>query len=153
MEPFYRDYYARLAILHDGIDDALADLPSEAVDFVPGPEMNSLAVLATHVAGAQRYWVATVAGGEPTERVRDHEFAVSGRDAEALRALLRATLAHSQTVLARLQLDDLSRLRPSPQHDSSYTVANALLHALDHTAEHMGHMQMIRQIWDQRSNQ
>jgi hypothetical protein len=29
-------------------------------------------------------------------------------------------------------------------------MAHALLHALDHTAEHMGHMQMVRQLWVQR---
>jgi len=28
-------------------------------------------------------------------------------------------------------------------------VAWALLHALDHTAQHLGHMQITRQLWDQ----
>lgn len=150
MEPFFRDYYERLAILHDGLDAALEDLPDEALDYVPGPEMNSLGVLATYVAAAERYWIAAVAGGEPTDRVREREFEVRGQDAGTLRALLRDTLAHSQRVLARLRTDELDQPRRSPRHVQPYTLANALLHALDHTAEHMGHMQMVRQLWTQR---
>jgi len=150
VEPFFRDFAKQLATLHDGMDAALADLPVEALDYVPGQEMNSLAVLATHVAEAERYWIAAVAGGEATERVREREFQARGQDAETLRGLLADALESSQQVLARLRVDELDRQSASLIHDRTYSMSYALVHGLAPTAEHMGHMQMVRQLWEQR---
>lgn len=150
MDPLLTAYSERLAALHDAMDQTLAGLPPEALAWSPGAEMNSLAVLAVHVAGAERYLIGEVVGGEPSGRVRATEFATTGGEADALRAGLAAALAHSQAVLARLDPDDLGRTSHSPQHQQTYTVAYALLRALDHMAEHVGHMQMARQLWEQR---
>lgn len=151
MDAFLTAYAERLAALHDAMDQTLAGLPPEALAWSPGAEMNSMAVLAVHVAGAERYWVGDLVGGEPSGRVRAAEFATAGGEAEALRAGLAAALAHSQTVLARLDAGDLGRSVFSSQHQQTYSVAYALLRALDHTAEHVGHMQMVRQLWEQRA--
>jgi hypothetical protein len=40
MEQFFADYLERLEILHRGIFKEFQDLPTEAVDWVPGPEMS-----------------------------------------------------------------------------------------------------------------
>nr|MBC8492461.1 DUF1572 family protein [Chloroflexota bacterium] len=47
------DYWERLQALHADIERTIAGLPQAALDWAPGPEMNSLAVLAVHVAGAE----------------------------------------------------------------------------------------------------
>ena len=39
------EYLDRLEALHAGLEEAIAGLPVEALDWVPGPGMNSLAVL------------------------------------------------------------------------------------------------------------
>ena len=48
----------------------IADLPPEALNRRPtasveGHAVNSLAVLAAHIAGAERFWIAEVVGGRP----------------------------------------------------------------------------------------
>ena len=151
MEPFYAAFYERLSGVHAELERCLDEAPPEALDWSPGPEMNSLAVLAAHVAGAERYWIGEVAGGEPANRVREREFETAGLAAAALKERLAQSLAHSHSVLERLTYDDLGREVYSTRHQSTYSLAYALLQALAHGAEHMGHMQMVRQLWDQRN--
>ncbi|HXF64566.1 MAG TPA: DinB family protein [Caldilineaceae bacterium] len=151
MEPFYAALYERLSDVHAELERCLDGAPPEALDWSPGPEMNSLAVLAAHVAGAERYWIGDVVGGEPSNRVREREFETAGQTAAALKERLAQSLAHSRSVLERLTHADLGREVYSSRHQSAYSLAYALLHALDHSAEHMGHMQMVRQLWEQRN--
>ena len=53
-------------------------------------------------------------------------------------------------IFAYLTLDDLEALRQSPRDGRQYTTAWALAHALEHTGIHVGHVQIIRQWWEQR---
>ena len=120
-----------------------------ALDWVPGPEMNSLAVLVTHVAGSERYWVGDVIASEPSDRDRPAEFRTSGLDAETLKSRLAGSLAYIRGVLERLVFQDLEAIRTSPRDNHQLTVAWCLAHSLTHTATHMGHIQLTRQLWDQ----
>jgi uncharacterized damage-inducible protein DinB len=147
MEPWFATYFERLQALHQGFNDSLDGLSAEALDWSPGPEINSLAVLAAHTAGAERFWIGDVAGQEPSGRVRAEEFVTSGRTAVELRMLLDAALAHAQGVLTGLTMEELEEPRISPRDGRSYTVSWALLHALEHTAQHLGHAQIGRQLW------
>ena len=106
------------------------------------------AILVTHLAGAERYWIGDVAGEEPSGRLRDTEFRTQGVEVEALESLLARTLDHSRGVLKRLTLEDLSSPRISSRDGKSFTVAWCLAHALEHTALHLGHIQITRQLWD-----
>jgi uncharacterized damage-inducible protein DinB len=152
MDPFFIDYYDRLSDLHHDLAAAVEGLPVEALDWQPGPETNSLAVLLTHTAGAERYWIGEVAGEEPADRVRAQEFEADGRTAEDLVALLNRVLAHSRSVLSRLSINNLAEARVASMQGRSVTVSWALLHALEHTAVHLGHAQITRQAWDQLNN-
>ncbi len=70
MEQLFSDMQERFETLYKAIETAVADLPAEALDWKPATDMNSVAVLLTHTAGALRYWVGDVAGGKPSGRVR-----------------------------------------------------------------------------------
>ena len=144
-----QDYLERLESLHDGIERTIEGLSTEALDWVPGPDMNSLAVLAVHVAGAERYWIGDVAGRDPSDRHRSAEFRARGLDAAALKAYLAESLAHSRGVLEGLALPDLEASRVSPRDGREFTVAWCLAHALEHAALHLGHTQITRQLWEQ----
>jgi class 3 adenylate cyclase len=111
--------------------------------------MNSLCVLAVHLAGAERYWIGDVVGRDPSGRDRDAELRARGLDAAALKARLADVLAHSRGVLEDLALADLETVRVSPRDGREFSVAWALAHALEHTAMHVGHAQLVRQLWDQ----
>ena len=150
MQQVFEDYFDRLQELHVGIERAIEGLPKEALDWAPGSGMNSLCVLAVHVAGSERYWIGDVAAGEPSGRDRDAEFLSTGLDEAALKERLACVLAHSRGVLERLTLQDLERSCVSPRDGRRVTVAWALAHALEHTAIHAGQMRLMRKLWDQR---
>lgn len=60
MEAFFEQYLDRLALVHQEIEATVDGLPLEAMDWIPGPEMNSLGVLLAHVAGSEKHWFGDV---------------------------------------------------------------------------------------------
>jgi uncharacterized damage-inducible protein DinB len=152
MVELFAAYLDRLEELHRDINSAVAGLPAEALNWSPGPEMNSLAVLAAHTAGAERYWIGDMIARDDSRRDRAAEFRVQVGSAQALIDELNAALAHSRGVLEQLTLAALDEKRRSPRDGDEVTVAWALTHALEHTAIHVGHMQIIRQLWEQRQS-
>lgn len=149
MDSFFEAYLERLEILHERIKGVAAGLPAEALDWQPGPETNSIAVLMVHIAGAERYWIGDVAGQEPSGRNRPAEFETAGLDATTLSQRLDKSLAHARTVLGRLSPAELAQPRQSARHQRAFSVAWALLHALEHTAVHSGHIELTRQLWEE----
>lgn len=150
MQPFFESYLDILKTCHNDFHKALDGLPPEALDWVPGPEMNSISVLVYHLTGAERYWIGDVALGEPSNRDRSAEFKVREVGMDALRQRLDDTLSYASAALEKLTLQDLEATRTSPRDGRTFTVAWALLHALDHSNQHLGHVQIMRQLWEQR---
>jgi uncharacterized damage-inducible protein DinB len=146
MSVFFDDLIDRFAELHTEIEKALDGIPSEALNWVPGPEMNSIAVLVVHLAGAERYWIG-VALNEPSGRDREAEFRTQGLSADALKAHLASADDYARQALARFSLADLEAARQSPRNSKTFTVGWCLAHALEHTALHAGHIQLTRQLW------
>lgn len=144
---FYDDLFHRFQELHSDIAKAIDSLPVEALDWVPGPEMNSIAVLVIHLTGSERYWIGDVALEDPSGRVRDEEFKVHGLTVDRLRQRLAETDDYARTAFTRLTLTDLETVRKSPRNDKTFTVGWSLLHALEHTGLHTGHIQLTRQLW------
>jgi uncharacterized damage-inducible protein DinB len=150
MRHFFEDYLERLEDLHRDLKQAISGLSVEALDWLPGPDMNSLCVLIVHVTGAERYWIGEMVGEIPANRDRDSEFRARGLDEAALKQRLDDNLSLARRVLEKLTFDDLTTERRSPLQDRAFSKGWALLHALEHTALHTGHAQITRQMWDQR---
>ena len=150
------NYLQRIEDLRGQVRDLIADLPAEALNWRPleGDETNSLAVLATHIAGAEHFWIAEVIGGRPPTRDRDAEFATQASDASELVRLLEDTGAETREVFATLTEADPSG--PSGQsldgtrqaRGRTIPVSWCILHVIDHTALHLGHMQLTYQLWN-----
>lgn len=150
MEKFFEDYLERLQTLHRHISEAIAGLPQEALDWSPGPEMNSMVVLAAHVAGSERYWIGDVALGDPSGRVREAEFREHGWDEVAIRERLDRSLDYARSHIGSLVLDALNETRRTEEGEER-TVGWALLHAMEHVGIHVGHFQLMRQMWENRA--
>lgn len=152
MQPFFADYVEHLQLLQREIDSALDGLPQAGIDWSPGPGMNSIGVLVAHVAGSTHYWVGDVIGRGATERQRATEFQTTALDADALRSRLAATVADAEALLATLTEADLTNRHIAPLHGNEVTTAWALLHALEHMATHVGHIQLTRQWWEEQNH-
>jgi uncharacterized damage-inducible protein DinB len=111
--------------------------------------MNSIGVLLAHVTGSERYWIGDIAAQEPSNRDRDAEFRVRGVGADVFRKRLADNLEYARNVLEKMSLGDLETTRVSPNNERGYTVAWALIHALEHASLHLGQIQITRQLWEQ----
>ncbi len=139
--------------LHRQIAEQLADLPPEALNWRPlegeGDEAtNSIAALVTHLTGSERFFIGEVAGGRPAHRHRDAEFRARADGAESLRERLDEAGQFIGAVLSELQpetLDDQVSFR-----GRAVTRRWALMHALEHVGQHLGHIQLTRQLWKAR---
>lgn len=145
MLPALRDLHANLAWLHDQMKAVLDELDPAQLDWKPDPAANSIAQLVAHTADSQCYWIGEVVGGEPTGRDRDAAFAVSGPGPEALAALLDDALARSERALEAVTPADLER-RSLEGPAGPVTVMGPLAHALEHTAIHTGHIELMRDL-------
>ena len=117
-------------------------------------DVSTMYGLATHIAGAGEFWTLQAAGGVDQQRQRLQEFAASG-SIESIRHRYDEWLARLETLLNSLSADDLDELcirEANPAQGVSGVEkpkAECILHALEHTALHLGHMQVQRQLWDQ----
>lgn len=135
-----------LAQLED-VSDAVLNAPLQL------PEMNTLFALATHIAGSSEFWVLEMAGGKHVGRDRPAEFHARGTRAELV-TLYERWLTDVHEVLERFPHEEMDRLTTSPEEyrttgglgDKQLTVRECLLHAVEHAALHLGHIQITRQL-------
>lgn len=151
MEIFFVDLLDRFQELHDEVEKILKNLPVEALDWRPGEQMNSLTVLVMHLTGSQRFWIGDVALAQPSQRDRQAEFQVQNLDKAALLQRLKECQAYTQSALENLTLVDLEKSHWTDKDSKPVTAGWAIAHALEHTAIHVGHMQMLRQLWEQKT--
>ncbi len=151
MESFSQITLDRFTVLHKTLIEALEGLPQEALDWSPGPDFNSITRLIVHLTGAERFLFGDLIMGQPTGRDRDLEFQAEGWSAEQLAKriyLAEETIAQS---LGTLALADLEAGRNHPKHNTEVPVGFAVLHALEHSAEHLGEVKLLRRMWEQKS--
>jgi uncharacterized damage-inducible protein DinB len=146
-DQFFADYLERLEGLQRKLHKDVRDLPAEAMDWLPGPQMNSVAVLLAHITGLLHEGI-DIALGDPPGRVREQEFQTRGvLSAEMLRRL-DAAIDYARGALPRLGLEDLDKERKD--EDATISCGWALLHALEHAYLHLGHLQLTCQMWRQK---
>lgn len=151
MHAIFAEVINRLEALHADYRQYLAGLSAEALDWSPGEEMNSLCVLAVHVTAAERFWIGIAIDDVPA-RDRPSEFRASGHTLEELLARFSANIDYYKLAFESLSVDQLGEQLSLEFVDRKIECSRgyALLHALDHTAEHLGHAGMTRQLLDRR---
>lgn len=148
MQNFYAEFLDKLGAIHAEIAELIQPMSVEALDWKPLPDIPSICVLVVHIAGAEKFWIGDVVAGEDTGRIRENEFKSAGKSAEELIGILGVSLEFIRGTFSGLVIGDLSRKVISPRDGSEITIAWALNHAIHHTALHLGHIQIIRQLWE-----
>jgi uncharacterized damage-inducible protein DinB len=132
----------------------IADFPAEALNWEPaGEDTNSVAVLTIHSLHSTRSWLCTALGEPLPERDRDSEFRVAEDDPQALLALFDEMSGQCTALFDKASEIDWAAIRrthtrPDASDAIQVPAAWALLHAIEHLREHLGQMQLTRQLWE-----
>ena len=126
---------------------ALDGLEGEALNWRPvGDESSSIYMLVSHMMGMAGGMCAIARGEEP-QRDRAAEFAATGTNADDLRALIDDTQTKVERALETVTEEMLSATREFVGNES--TGAGMLLVMTRHLGEHLGHVALTRQLWEQ----
>ncbi len=151
---------ATLTILQTLVDDIFRQLDgvpeNDLKSWLPRDGMrdvNTFFALATHTVGAGEFWILEAAGGRDVDRNRAAEFRSTGSLAQ-LRERYDRWLVETAEVFDTLDDDTLASMFHRPANpargmsEARRTRAECIAHALEHTAVHLGHLQLQRQLWD-----
>jgi hypothetical protein len=137
--------------LRGQVGKLVADLPGDALSWRPvegegDHATNSLAVMAAHAAGGEHFWIGEVIGGLPSTRNREAEFATAVESAAPLLAWLEEVGAETRRLMPTFTAEQLERIYTHNNYD--FTGRWAILHVIEHTSLHLGHMQITYQLWN-----
>jgi len=150
MLPEVHTYLTDLEELRGQVRNLLEGLPQEALDWRPIEgkgelATNSLVVMVVHLAGSETFWMQEIIGGKKIDRDRDGEFVSKGLSLGGLQAKIGAAAKVTVETLSALQEKQLEEGRK--WKDRSINVRGCILHVIEHFAQHLGHMQLTRQLW------
>ena len=152
MEAEVQGYLTEFDILKKQIREAIQNLNDEAVNWRPLPkDTNSVYAILRHLVGSEEYWVRQVIGGESIDRDREAEFRASGHLSEIVDRWEKVG-SISENILSNLSSTQLeeSRTPTLTTGIASYTIRGCILHIISHYAIHLGHIQLTRQLWEQK---
>lgn len=133
--------------------DTIEPLTGAQLNWRPdAPNANSLFAIVAHVLGNMEAWVLGIACEQPIRRDRPGEFASSGPSAAPLLTRAKELAGRFDTALGALPPDGLDHMRkPSQEHwgeseAQPITVRWALLHTIEHAAQHYGQAQLTNDL-------
>jgi hypothetical protein len=127
-------------------EQAIAQMPDDALNHVPSPEGNSVAMLVRHVSGnlVSRFTNFLSEDGEKPDRDRDAEFAERPYTRAEVDEMMRRGFGVVDSALASLTDADVTRT--VTVRGQAMTVHAALTRSLAHIANHMGQIVLLAKI-------
>jgi uncharacterized damage-inducible protein DinB len=143
-------------ILADSLDElrrATADLSTEDLNRRPaGAETNSLAVIAAHALASTRSWLSLATAAPLPPRDRPAEFRTVADDGFA--SWMEARISECLGLVNDGVTFDPEHVGTAPWRttgaDEPVPAAWALLHALSHLNQHVGHGHLTRELLSRR---
>ena len=138
---------AQFTTVVNDLRQAVDGLEGEALNWRPvGDESSSIYMLVSHMMGMAGGMCAIARGEEPV-RDRAAEFAAAGTRSDALLQLIDDTQAKVEQALGTIAEDMLTDARAFATGES--TGAGLLVLMVRHLGEHLGHVGLTRQLWEQ----
>jgi uncharacterized damage-inducible protein DinB len=131
--------------------EIVTGLSPEALNWKPaaeqGAETNSIAQMLSHALDAERFLTAA-AINVTVDRDREAHFRVTVDNADEMLALIDRTEQEVEGFLGHLSGEHLATevARPSRTHTGAWW----LLHAIEHSREHIGQAYLTRQLFEER---
>ena len=140
--------HAWLAHLRESAIFKLEDLDDDQLRWRPAPTANSLGAIVVHLGYAERLWLRTIYAGEAMDMAwRQHMFELpDGWSVDDVVAFYRSETAAADAVLDRALSFDL----PSAGESRPTTLRWVVVHLIEETARHAGHMDITRELLDGR---
>jgi uncharacterized damage-inducible protein DinB len=146
-------YLATLRQALDRLCERIDGLTAEQLNFhPPAPDANSIYVIATHLLGNAEAWVLGIACGHPVERDRPAEFRATGDSAQPLIETARSLNRRIEDAVRAIPEGALGEPREGPAHlwgaglPRTVTVREALMHVVEHASNHLGHIDVTRDL-------
>lgn len=138
-----------LNTLHDEIFIILDEVGVDNWNWQPDvPEINSLYAIATHTISSQYWWIQENLNQVKITRDRNGEFTASANDLDELKKLYQRVQNLTAKVLEATPETELQDLRSVGQR--RVTVEWIIFHIVEHTALHLGHMQITKQLLEKQ---
>ena len=143
LEKLAEDFLASL----EGIPESDLNSWKPSAEQQGGGAMNTFAALAVHMVAAARWRIEEQTFDVPYPRDRDSEFTATASRVE-IDELFGTMLSEFRKLIASDRDVNLNSLPGRPREDNpDRTRLDWLLSAIDHTALHLGHEQIHRQLW------
>jgi uncharacterized damage-inducible protein DinB len=140
-----REVIALLEDQHTFASHALQGASADALNWKPASTpSDSLAGLVHHIVEVQRLWLDSVVGGEPVPLGLATAHSATSQSADELLEMMADSLAKSKARLESLTAAQYDE--PRERRGRAITVRWCVYHTLEHTAMHVGHMQITRQV-------
>jgi hypothetical protein len=106
---------------------------------------------------AEHYWGSCVIGGAPLSWFTDNDYdgeagwrVADDETATDILAFYRREIANSNAIIGRTPLDSPARQKGFWSEDELPTVSSVIIHMIDETACHTGHLDAVRELIDGR---
>lgn len=132
--------------------EIVTGLSAEALNWKPGIEVdaetNSIAQMLSHALDAERFLLAA-AIDETVDRDREAHFRQIVSSADEMLALIDQVETEVEGFLGRMTAEHLAAevARPGRSHNGAWW----LLHAVEHSREHIGQAYLTRQMYELQS--
>jgi uncharacterized damage-inducible protein DinB len=138
-----------LGVQKQAMRDVVTGLDGAALNWKPldGQETNSIAAMLSHALDAERYLVASSVD-VTLDRDREAQFRVEVESAADLLALIDRTEVEVNGWIDSLTAEQFAAevARPNRTHTGAWW----LLHAIEHSNEHVGQALLTRQLFEAR---
>jgi len=150
-------YQAALNVTRESFEmmsEALQGLPPEALAWKPAADGNAIAVLVRHSITATRFWMDAASGRQRSIAAyrageRAESFRAGASDASAMQGLIDSYVKEMEAALATATAADLARVATWLEVDDAPTASGyeCLHRAIGHLREHVGQVQLTRDLW------
>lgn len=132
-------------MVHDRLREHLQELDASALTWRPTAEMNSIAILVSHILGAETEVLSLVIGRTST-RDREAEFRVEDSTVVTLLDRIETTQQLVTTVRENVSTDQL-RSTFSRRDGRSHSGLRWLIWSAGHAREHLGQVGLLRDLY------
>lgn len=142
--------------VHMLMDRAIEGLSPEEMNWRPSPSSNTIGNLLKHITGSEAFWIHHVAGGLKTQRIRVLEFEIRDFPIDELLEEYSKVKKVSKRVIEKLTEEELAESHSFHSQMTSSgdkpqaTVYWCLMHAIEHSSQHIGQIYYIRKMYADR---